>query len=252
MNWDRANYSDAASGDQATVASQNRLLQESLDVRAEARGAGEAKVQLAGLFDFWKNPSSDALSELRKGPPPTSLLKDGDIIFHSSQSSQSEAIRLATNSPLSHVGILFKENGKWVVYEAVQPVKKTPLEQFAKRGEDGNYVVRRLKDADSALTDEALASMKGYLKSNLGKNYDLQFGWGDEKQYCSELVWKAYEHATGKRLGEPRPMRDFDISKPEVRKKVEERWGRKLPLNELMIAPSGIYDSKLLEPVRKR
>ncbi len=33
--------------------------------------------------------------------------KDGDIIFQSSQSSQSKAVEQATNSPYSHMGIIF-------------------------------------------------------------------------------------------------------------------------------------------------
>ena len=42
-------------------------------------------------------------------------LKDGDILFQSSTSSQSKAVEIATNSPNSHCGILFYENGYRVV-----------------------------------------------------------------------------------------------------------------------------------------
>lgn len=222
--------------------------QEAFGHREKTVAEGAQLANISGWFD-WRRGSSDAERELRKGPPPESALKDGDIIFHSSRSEQSEAIRLATDSPLSHCGILFKENGKWMVYEAVQPVKKTPLEQFAKRGEDGKYVVRRLKDEDG-LDERALSSMKNYLKSNLGKNYDSHFGWGDDKIYCSELVWKAYFRATGDKVGAVKPMREYDFNKPEVRRKVEQRWGKKLPLDELMVTPAGIYESSLLKTVR--
>ena len=58
------------------------------------------------------------------------LLKQGDIIFQTSLSSQSQAIQLATNSPYSHMGILFQESGKWFVFEAIQPVKMTPLDTW--------------------------------------------------------------------------------------------------------------------------
>ena len=33
-------------------------------------------------------------------------LKNGDLIFHTSQSSQSQAIQIATNSKYSHMGII--------------------------------------------------------------------------------------------------------------------------------------------------
>ena len=54
-------------------------------------------------------------------------LHEGDLIFHTSLSAQSQAIQLATHSPYSHCGLLYKTNGEWQVFEAVQPVKLTPL-----------------------------------------------------------------------------------------------------------------------------
>ncbi len=38
-------------------------------------------------------------------------LRDGDLIFHVSQSAQSQAVQLATHSPYSHCGILYKNAG---------------------------------------------------------------------------------------------------------------------------------------------
>jgi hypothetical protein len=54
-------------------------------------------------------------------------IQNGDIIFQTSLSTQSKAIQLATNSPYSHCGIIYKDGEKFYVFEAVQPVKKTPL-----------------------------------------------------------------------------------------------------------------------------
>lgn len=187
--------------------------------------------------------------ELLKGPPPESQLKNGDIVFQSSKGGQGDGVMMATHSPFTHTGILFSENGKWVVYEAVQPVKKTPLEQFKINGDDGNYVVRRLKDAETTLTEQALDKMQNYLESNLGKRYDYKFGWGDDLIYCSELVWKAYNEATGKELGEPKKMGDYDLSNPLLKQAIIERWGPNLPLNEKMIGPSDVYESDLLMTV---
>ncbi len=39
-------------------------------------------------------------------------LRDGDIIFHASRSSQSLAIQRATHSPYSHMGLIVHRNGK--------------------------------------------------------------------------------------------------------------------------------------------
>ncbi|WP_217278683.1 YiiX/YebB-like N1pC/P60 family cysteine hydrolase [Hymenobacter sp. BRD67] len=64
-------------------------------------------------------------------------LHEGDLIFHTSQSAQSQAIQLATHSSYSHCGLLYKTNGEWQVFEAVQPVKLTPLARWAARGRVG-------------------------------------------------------------------------------------------------------------------
>ena len=49
---------------------------------------------------------------------PSGDLRDGDIIFHSSRSAQSEALHRAMHSPYSHVGLLFLQEGQPVVLEA--------------------------------------------------------------------------------------------------------------------------------------
>ena len=59
-----------------------------------------------------------------------SVFKSGDIIFHTSQSEQSKALQIATKSEFSHMGIIFKEADVFFVYEAVQPVKRTPLDEI--------------------------------------------------------------------------------------------------------------------------
>jgi len=116
-------------------------------------------------------------------------LQEGDIIFQTSLSAQSRAIQLATHSPYSHMGIVFRSANGWHVLEAVQPVKYTPLEKWIQRGKDAHYVVKRLKDP-SVLTPEVLGRMKTAGKAMLAKPYDLAFSWSDDKIYCSELVWK--------------------------------------------------------------
>ncbi|HZF99362.1 MAG TPA: YiiX/YebB-like N1pC/P60 family cysteine hydrolase, partial [Chitinophagales bacterium] len=77
-------------------------------------------------------------------PVQTHALRDGDIVFNTSNSTQSRAIQYATKSSYSHCGIVFFENGKPFVYEAVQPVSKTPLSEWT----TNHYVAKRLKNAD--------------------------------------------------------------------------------------------------------
>ena len=86
----------------------------------------------------------------------TYVPSNGDIIFHTSQSSQSKAIEAATNSPYTHMGILYVKNDNAYVFEAAKTVKLTPLWEWIQRGKNNKYVVKRLKNADELLTATAL------------------------------------------------------------------------------------------------
>jgi len=174
---------------------------------------------------------------------------DGDIIFHTSLSSQSRAIQLATDSPYSHVGIITFQNNKPFVLEAVQPVKLTPLNSWIKRGEHSEYVVKRLIKQE-LLTDAAIEKMQAKAREYLGKNYDSYFEWSDERIYCSELIWKLYKHGLNVELGSLRTLKDFSLENPIVKQKLRERYGDNIPLLEPVIAPSDIFESELLETVK--
>jgi hypothetical protein len=173
-------------------------------------------------------------------------LRDGDIIFHTSRSSQSAAIQRATHSPYSHVGVIFFRGGKPFVFEAIATVRYTPLAEWIRRGEDSRYVVRRLKQG---LTEKQLTQLRAAAAPYSGKPYDLYFEWSDQRIYCSELVWKMYESAAGVRLGELQKLREFDLKDPAVRAKMRERYGDHVPLEEPVISPARLFDSELLTTV---
>ena len=174
-------------------------------------------------------------------------LQDGDIIFHRSQSSQAKAIAAATKSDYTHMGIIFFSDGKPFVYEAVQPVKKTPLDEWIARGVGKRYVVKRLKNSASV----KMSKVKGEVLQLLGRDYDWLFEWSDSKVYCSELVWKAYQRAADIEIGSLKKLKDFDLSSPTVRKIMEDRYGENIPLKMDVIAPSDMFDSDQLITVGK-
>jgi hypothetical protein len=70
-------------------------------------------------------------------------IKSGDLIFQTSLSGQSKAIQLATKSKYSHCGLIFKDGNDFYVFEALQPVKRTPLDKWIARGQDGKYTIVR-------------------------------------------------------------------------------------------------------------
>jgi uncharacterized protein YycO len=177
-------------------------------------------------------------------------IKNGDLIFQTSLSRQSMAIQLATHSKYSHCGLIYKDGNDIFVFEAVQPVKRTPLDKWIARGENGKFIIKRLRNAEQVLTPATLQKMKRIGEEFTGKNYDLTFEWSDNKIYCSELIWKVYQRATGLEIGKLQKLSDFDLTNEIVRKKMIERYGDKIPMNEIVISPSSIFDSGLLTTIK--
>jgi uncharacterized protein YycO len=173
----------------------------------------------------------------------------GDIIFHTSLSKQSLAIQHATNSIYSHVGIVYVQGKQVSVFEAVGPVKITPLKSWINRGKNRDFVVKRL---EKRLTDEQKQLLVKSGQSFIGKKYDDAFDWSDEKMYCSELVWKMYNNALGIKLSELKKLSDFNLNDPDVAPVLMERYQGIIPYNASVVPPSDLYDSTLLVVVAKQ
>ena len=177
--------------------------------------------------------------------------QNGDLIFHISKSEQSEAIQLATKSEYSHCGLIYKKENDFFVAEAIQPVSLTPLNEWIARGENGHYVVKRLKNADQILTPDILKKMKMEGEKFIGKNYDFNFNWNDDKIYCSELVWKIYKRATGIEIGKLEKLGDFDLTNNKVITVLADRYKNNIPVNEIVISPASIFNCNLLYTVKE-
>jgi hypothetical protein len=176
-------------------------------------------------------------------------LRDGDIIFQTSRSTQSLAIQKATHSKFSHVGIIFFRDGKPFVYEAIKTVRYTPLKKWISRGRGGHYVVKRLREAERLVTPDAIAKLRRTADKFRGKPYDFAFDWSDDRIYCSELVWKIYDRGLGIHVGRLRKLRDFDLSSVTVKTKMKERYGNHIPMDETVISPGGMFSSEVLKVV---
>jgi hypothetical protein len=171
--------------------------------------------------------------------------KTGDIIFQSSQGKTNLAIELATHSKFSHVGIIVKQNQQDFVLEASEPLSLTPLATFIERGTNAYYEVLRLKNAKK-INQQKTKHLWAMAKNWLGRSYDAVFSWTDEQFYCSELVYKLYERVLNQRLATPKPLKSFDLSHPLVQEQLTVKYGDKIPLEENMISPQQLYESKLL------
>lgn len=173
--------------------------------------------------------------------------QDGDIVFHESSSRQSPIIKLAQHSKWTHCGIVFYIGEKAYVYEAVEPVKYTPLKDWIARGKNGVYCAKRL---GSPLSSTTIEKMKAVGIKYKGKHYDTLFQWSDNKIYCSELIWKIYSQGADIELCPPEKFSDFPISNPIVKKLIKERYGNKFDPSEQLVSPYALYKSKLLKEVR--
>lgn len=178
------------------------------------------------------------------------LLREGDILFQSSEYGQGKAIMLATHSNLTHCRILIKENGRWCVLEAIGPVKITPLETWTMYTDDETFKTFRLKNSDSLLTQNKITQIKSIGKSYLGKDYDIYFEWTDEKMYCSELVWKVYKKALNIEVGKLQKLKEFDFSSPDVKAIMKDRQKLYSLMEEPMISPQAIADCELLTEIK--
>ena len=177
-----------------------------------------------------------------------SMLRNGDLIFQTSRSGQSRAIQLATHSPYSHCGLVYFRGGKAYVFEASYKVKRSPFRRFIGKGQDKSFAVKRLRKADSLLTRANLEKMEKQAGKFEGLPYDSFFGWGDDKIYCSELIYKIYYYALGIEIGSLAKLKDFDLSNAVVSGKMRERYGEHIPWEEPVISPASQFaDSDLVE-----
>jgi uncharacterized protein YycO len=179
-------------------------------------------------------------------------LNDGDIVFQTSRSSQSVAVQRSTGSKYSHMGMIVYRDRKPYVFEAIATVQYTPLDQWVARGVGHHFVAKRLREAETLLSAAALQRLHIAASRFAGRPYDLFFGWADDRIYCSELVWKAYDRGLGIQIGNLQKVKDFDLSDPAVKAKMHERYGNNIPLAESVISPVAMFESPLLVTVAEQ
>jgi hypothetical protein len=157
--------------------------------------------------------------------------KEGDIIFHISQSKQSPVIQYATLSLWSHCGIIVNNHGKWYVLEASNVVKLTPVNEFINRGKFRMFKIKRSN----------LKNIKIKFKHLLNIPYDINFSPDKNKFYCSELVHYIYKTQLNINLCKYNQVKDYNLL---GLKNIMNK--RNINQNQLVVAPSDILESKFL------
>ncbi len=112
-------------------------------------------------------------------------------------------------------------------------------------------MLKRLKNADAALTPDMLERMRCLGRGMLGRDYDRQFRWSDTKLYCSEPVWKLYRRGAGVTLCKPQQFRDVNPARPVLAGEAARRYGKNMPPPRARGPPAALFDSPLLRTVRE-
>jgi len=164
-------------------------------------------------------------------------IKEGDFIFQHLPGPLTEMIADVTQSPYSHCGIIVKGKKRFFVLEAIGPVRLTPLHEWISRGVGQLFTIVRLKSPYQRYIPEMILSAKMYL----GKPYDVQYEWDDQKIYCSELIQKAVLQAAGIRLADFVQLKDLHWQ--DYEEEIRNIAGGALPLEREMIIPEDIVRS---------
>ncbi len=147
-------------------------------------------------------------------------LKNGDIVFQTTNSDLTWPIMLASTSVYTHVGIVkILSNGQVNVVEAAGPVREIPLDQWIKSGVLKRITVMRVKDVTPEIAERTLVAAESYK----GIPYDFFFLLSDDELYCSELVYKAFLK-TGIEVGKKERVRELSVANYAVQNYIEKWW----------------------------
>lgn len=121
------------------------------------------------------------------------------------------------------------------------------INDWVNRGVNQQYVVKRLnRDLSRQQQNILVKNAETYL----GKPYDIYFEWNNDAIYCSEIIWKAYNDALGIQLAPLQKLNRFDLSDLKVKALMKQRYGQNIPLQQTVIAPKAIFESKQLITVK--
>jgi len=189
-------------------------------------------------------------------------IQTGDLLFQKWNTSDfAKAINAVTEGAdgedYAHVGLVLSLDDSLQVLEAVtrEGVVLRPLEAFLKASlsEDGKPLVAigRLKQDFSS----AIPSINEWALFTVGMEYDSMFVYGNDKYYCSELIYDAFNmNVEGNDVFDLAPMTFKDPNTEDyfpVWLDYFAKYNQAIPEGELGINPGLLSRSDKIEVIDK-
>lgn len=148
--------------------------------------------------------------------------RSGDLIFTAVDTYSYQKIAADTLTWTSHVGILFHENGEWVVYESRIPRSViSPLCDFLGRFPNDMVEVKRYQEP---LARKALKTLKAAAVDRLGYFYHTGFDYDNEnRQFCSKYVYDIFQEV-GIQVGQIETLEELLNRNPDADLVFWTRW----------------------------
>lgn len=177
-----------------------------------------------------------------------SKIQEGDIVFTSIPNLLYQSVEKASNSPTSHVGIVLKINGKWMVAESRVPYScYTSLTDFIGRSKNGWFSIKRV---NQSLSEEDIAKLRSECDSMMGKLYHLGFKYKSNRQFCSKFVYDAYKKSLGISVGKLKTLKDLLNENPGTPQTFWRFWYFGfIPWNRLTVTPGSQYLDSTLKSI---
>ncbi len=131
------------------------------------------------------------------------VLQEGDLVFRTGHDAISGAVLALDPTPqFSHVGILARRDGTWVVIHSLPPafagdvdgVRVESLRDYLSVSNARQAAVYRL--ADNSRQQAHAAVMEAFSYDQKHTAFDGDFDLKDHRRlYCTELVWLAFRKA---------------------------------------------------------
>ena len=172
--------------------------------------------------------------------------RPADLIFTAVDSYSFQKIAADTLTWTSHVGIIFNDEGKWVVFESRIPRSViTPLCDFLDRFKSEMVEVKRYQEP---LSRKNLKTLKIAATDRLGYFYHTGFDYdNDNRMFCSKYVYDIFEEV-GIQVGQIETLEELLGRNPDADLVFWTRWYLgSIPWDRRTVTPaSQIKDSKFV------